>query len=91
MPRVTGIGKEFPYSRPYERAVDELVSLGYDELSGRNGARIITEHGDAGFLNRCPRCNHIPRRPERAYVSRAITTGTERRGALSTSRFREAS
>ena len=56
-----GDNERFPFhERPYEREVEELVSLGHDELCRRVGAQVVAEHGDAVFLNRCPRCHRIP-------------------------------
>jgi hypothetical protein len=46
-----------------EPEVLRLVSVGYEAFAERTAARILKEHGDKVFLNRCPQCGGLARTP----------------------------
>ena len=40
-----------------------LASDGFEEFKARTAQRILEEHGDQVFLNRCPQCDALARTP----------------------------
>jgi hypothetical protein len=46
-----------------DAAVMALLSDGVEAFHRRAAQRVLQEHSDAVFLNRCPRCNRLVRTP----------------------------